>query len=61
MEPVDGSAWAEWSAACRADYKKGLIPDPGIGDLDMGAVMMQFKELLPDDAIVTVDAGNFSG
>jgi acetolactate synthase I/II/III large subunit len=55
--------WQGWRAEARADYEKGLIPTQ-LGDapaLDLGRIMVWLRERLPDDAIVTSDAGNFSG
>ncbi|MBV8119644.1 MAG: thiamine pyrophosphate-binding protein [Alphaproteobacteria bacterium] len=64
LEPVpDRQRWAGWRAAVRGEYEKGLIPSPATagGALDLGIVMGWLRERLPGDAIVTSDAGNFSG
>ena len=55
-----GRAWRE---AVRAEYEAGLLPSPGTsgGALDLGRIMTWLRQRLPDDAIVTSDAGNFSG
>ena len=48
----------------RPDVKWDAQPDRidrRYGDLDLGRVMTWLRERLPDDAIVTSDAGNFSG
>ena len=45
----------------RDDYQRGRQANPYEGGLDLGNVMASLEELLPDDAIVTVDAGNYSG
>jgi acetolactate synthase-1/2/3 large subunit len=61
LEPVDGSRWAEWAAAARADYEENLRHTPSGGDLvDMGEVMAYLRRRLPDDAILANGAGNFS-
>jgi acetolactate synthase-1/2/3 large subunit len=55
--------WQGWRTEARAEYEKGLVPTP-LGDaptLDLGRIMVWLRERLPDDAIVTSDAGNFSG
>ena len=55
--------WQGWREEARADYEKELVPTP-LGDapaLDLGRIMVWLREHLPDDAIVTSDAGNFSG
>ena len=63
LEPVAAPRWAEWRRAARAEYEAGLQPTR-LADapaLDLGRVMVWLRERLPDDAIVTSDAGNFSG
>jgi acetolactate synthase I/II/III large subunit len=68
LEPAsskDGAAprWHEWRKAARDEYEAGLTPTPvqAAPALDLGRVMVWLRERLPDDAIVTSDAGNFSG
>jgi len=63
LEPVPARRWAQWRAAVRGEYEAGLQPSPATGDraLDLGAIMTWLRQRLPDDAIVTSDAGNFSG
>jgi acetolactate synthase I/II/III large subunit len=54
--------WSAWRAAARVEYEAGLLPSStGFAGLDLGQVMTWLRERLPDDAIVTSDAGNFSG
>ncbi len=54
--------WADWTRAARADYEANLIPNPETGKpLQLGKVMEYLRATLPDDAIVTSDAGNFAG
>jgi acetolactate synthase-1/2/3 large subunit len=53
--------WAGWRAAARRDYEAGLMAPPSDRALDLGRVMGWLRERLPDDAIITSDAGNFSG
>jgi acetolactate synthase I/II/III large subunit len=63
LEPVVNPRWREWRAETRAGYEKGLQPTK-LGEaptLDLGQIMTWLRERLPDDAIVTSDAGNFSG
>jgi acetolactate synthase-1/2/3 large subunit len=60
--PLVGAArWSRWRAAARAEYEAGLIPSVTSGPLDLGQVMVWLRDRLPKDAIVTSDAGNFSG
>jgi acetolactate synthase-1/2/3 large subunit len=60
LPPVDGSRFAAWAEAARADYLENLKHRPLPGDLDMGEVMAFLRGRLPPDAIVTNGAGNFS-
>jgi acetolactate synthase I/II/III large subunit len=60
LEPLDGSRWAERTAAARADYLDNLRHPPARGDVDLGEVMALLRDRLPDDAILTNGAGNFS-
>src|SRR4051794_18590941 len=63
LEPIAKPRWQDWRAEARAEYEKGLVPTP-LGEapaLDLGRIMQWLRERLPDDAIVTSDAGNFSG
>ena len=59
---VDGSRWAEWAAAARADYEAHLRhpPAPGHG-VDLGEVVAYLRETLAPDTIIANGAGNFSG
>jgi acetolactate synthase-1/2/3 large subunit len=61
MEPLPSPPWSAWRAALRRDYEAWLVPAPSAAVLDLGRVMEWLRRRLPDDAIVTSDAGNFSG
>lgn len=50
-----------WVAAARDDYLADSTPEPSDAALDLGRAMRELDEGLPEDAIVTVDAGNYSG
>ncbi len=61
LEPAPAH-WPAWRAAVRAEYEAGLLPSSAASAaLDLGQVMTWLRERLLDDAIVTSDAGNFSG
>jgi acetolactate synthase-1/2/3 large subunit len=53
--------WAAWRAQARADFQAWKHPGPVPGPLDLGACMTWLDDALPSDAIITCDAGNFSG
>jgi acetolactate synthase I/II/III large subunit len=67
LDPIPRPRWAAWRQDARAEYEAGLLPSKltpegqGAPVLDLGKVMTWLRERLPDDAIITSDAGNFSG
>jgi acetolactate synthase I/II/III large subunit len=58
--PHEAPRWSEWADAARADYLANLEPRPLPGDLDLAAVMAFLRGRLPDDAVFTCGAGNFT-
>lgn len=60
LELPRNPAWATWCRAARDDFLNGEIAPPPDGELDLGAVMKILNARIPDDAIVTTDAGNFT-
>jgi acetolactate synthase-1/2/3 large subunit len=61
LPPVPAPRWSDWRAVVRSEYEAGLVPTAAGAALDLGKVMTWLRDRLPDDAIVTSDAGNFSG
>ena len=61
LPPVEATRWSGWRAVVRAEYEAGLVPVAAGGPLDLGKIMVWLRDRLPDDAIITSDAGNFSG
>jgi acetolactate synthase-1/2/3 large subunit len=60
LEPLDGSRWAPWTEDARAGYLANLLHDPAPGELDLADVLVHMRERLPDDAILTSGAGNYT-
>ena len=61
MTPIDDPAWAPQLAAARAEYAAWqLAPANPPPALDARAVLVHLRSALPDDAIVSNGAGNFS-
>ena len=58
--PLDGSGREEAFRSARDDYVDNLRHRASPGDLDMGDVMATLRDRLPEDAILTNGAGNFS-
>jgi acetolactate synthase-1/2/3 large subunit len=60
LRPVDGSHRAAWVEQARADYLANLRHDRLPGDLELAEVMAYLRERLPDDAVLTNGAGNYT-
>jgi acetolactate synthase-1/2/3 large subunit len=62
---LDGRGWAGWRDDARKDYMEWTAIDPSkrraFNGADMTLVFNHLRNVLPNDAIVTTDAGNFSG
>jgi len=52
-------AWREWTAAAAADLEANRVPTP-VAPLDLAEVMLTLQRLVPEDAVYTNGAGNFS-
>ncbi|MEE8392739.1 MAG: thiamine pyrophosphate-binding protein [Rhodospirillales bacterium] len=61
LAPAEKNRWLEWAGEARDDYEKNRVPKPPPGRLDLAGMMTWLDGRLPDDAVVTVDAGNFAG
>ncbi|MBT3238004.1 MAG: thiamine pyrophosphate-binding protein [Rhodospirillaceae bacterium] len=61
LVPTVSAHRKEWLTSARQDYIQGRVPSPYEGALDLGHVMAELDDLLGNNAIVTVDAGNCSG
>jgi acetolactate synthase-1/2/3 large subunit len=60
LDPVDSSVWRAGSEAARATYCETLEPRLLPGELDLGQVVVHLRDRLPEDAVLTNGAGNFS-
>jgi acetolactate synthase I/II/III large subunit len=55
-------AWDVWCEKLHADYLTDTeAPNGGDWELDMGVALAQLRDELPDDVVVTLDAGNHTG
>jgi acetolactate synthase-1/2/3 large subunit len=59
LEPVE-PRWRDWTASARVGYEANLRNEPMEGDVDLGEIMAFLRERLPDDAVQTCGAGNFT-
>ncbi len=60
LEPVDGSRWADWAGAARTDYLAHTRPLPSPGRVNVSEIVSFLADTLPDDAILTNGAGNYT-
>jgi acetolactate synthase-1/2/3 large subunit len=60
LPPLDAAVWASRTEQAHAEHVENLRHRVLPGDLDMGEVMAFLRARLPDDAILTNGAGNFS-
>ena len=58
--PREERPWLEWTNQARADYLANLEHRRLPGELDLGDVMAFLRHRLPDDAVLTCGAGNFT-
>jgi acetolactate synthase-1/2/3 large subunit len=59
LTPVRGN-WADWRKRARADYEATFALPPQPSPVDMGQVTAHLRAVLPEDAILTNGAGNFT-
>ncbi len=52
--------WAPWRAQARETYEKFRVPPPNPMEMDLARVIAHLRAALPDDAIITNGAGNYS-
>ncbi len=50
-----------WRRALRRDYEIWIEPQPNPGKVQLGEIFASLNALLPDDAVVTNGAGNYTG
>jgi acetolactate synthase-1/2/3 large subunit len=60
MAPVDPTAWRHWREQAHADYLANIRPPEVPGLVQMGEIMEWLNANLPDDAILTNGAGNYT-
>ncbi|NIO42997.1 MAG: thiamine pyrophosphate-binding protein, partial [Burkholderiales bacterium] len=61
MPPVDSTAWRAWTHRAHTEYEANLVPQPSPGEVDLAQVILELRRQLPDDAVVTNGAGNYTG
>ncbi|MEL0013170.1 MAG: thiamine pyrophosphate-binding protein, partial [Alphaproteobacteria bacterium] len=58
---LDPARWAGWVSEGRKDFEEWTVPWDVPGPLNLAEIWSRLRDMLPDDAIVTTDAGNFAG
>jgi acetolactate synthase-1/2/3 large subunit len=61
LPAVDSSRWRDWTHAARQDYLENLRHGAMQGPVDLGEVIAFLRKRLPENAIITNGAGNYSG
>ncbi len=59
--PKGGVPWMAETRAANAAYRVWSTPSENPGPVQLGSLVLWLRERLPDDAIVTNGAGNYSG
>lgn len=52
--------WREWTRAAHADYEARRVPPPCEGAIDLAAIVAHVDDVLPENAVVTNGAGNYT-
>lgn len=63
LAPATERPWSGWTAAARADYvahSTPPAPHPELAGVDLAQVIGHLSETLPDDAVITNGAGNYT-
>jgi acetolactate synthase-1/2/3 large subunit len=60
LRPVDGAHRAGWVEEARRDYLANLRNEPVPSEVDLGEVIAHLRERLPEDAVLTNGAGNYT-
>ncbi|WP_120495224.1 thiamine pyrophosphate-binding protein [Kiloniella sp. EL199] len=60
LAPINTHVWKGMVAQARADYEAFIAEEAGIKDFPMHKISSYLRENLPDDAIITNGAGNYT-
>src|SRR5439155_26985387 len=60
LEPLNGSRWADWTAAAHAGFQDWLCHQPRARGGDLDGVLANLRERLRPDAILTNGAGQLT-
>jgi acetolactate synthase I/II/III large subunit len=60
LPPLPAPPWASFTTEARRDYQSWLAPRPHPGSVQLGEVVASLGSALPEDAIITNGAGNYT-
>ena len=63
LEPLTEQPWTSWTETARADYVEHSTPPqahPQLVGVDMAHVVAHLNDVLPDDAVISNGAGNYT-
>ncbi|MGH6946209.1 MAG: thiamine pyrophosphate-binding protein [Kiloniellales bacterium] len=60
MAPLESPRWRDWTRQMRRAYEENIVPPDEPGDVDLGKVVKHLTDVLPEEAIVTNGAGNYT-
>ena len=60
LPPVDSSRWQANLVNARESYLKHIVPTPVPGSVNFGEIVAHLSKVLPEDAIITNGAGNYT-
>jgi acetolactate synthase-1/2/3 large subunit len=61
LEPPQSIAWRDQAAAANASFRGWTTPVKNPGPVQLSEIVAWLRERLPDDAVITNGAGNYSG
>jgi acetolactate synthase-1/2/3 large subunit len=61
LPAVESGGWAKWTAELRSLREAGREPPNYPGPLNLAICMRELEKMLPEDCVLTTDAGNFAG
>jgi acetolactate synthase-1/2/3 large subunit len=60
LKPLDSSGWTTWRAEMREAYLDYRAPRTDVQSFDLAKVITHLSDTLPDDAVITNGAGNYT-
>ena len=61
LQPPNAIAWSGETRAANASFRTWSAPTKNVGAVQLGEIVAWLRQRLPDDAILTNGAGNYSG